>query len=240
MTAEARQHIVQRYVAEPTLPNRNALVDAHLYLCKRGARKFYRGSVDRADLEQVAAIGLIKASNRYSTSYKTPFEAYAWLIIVGELMHFVRDYEHVIRIPRGLRALEARYNAAYEMLSARLQREPSAAHLADEMGEPLRVIDELRALRTRSTTAERDDCASDPCTVENHADRLQSPYGIEDRLALAWALREISERELRIVRGVFFQERTQAEVGRELGLSQRQVSRLLTRTLDRLGGMIPA
>ena len=56
--------------------NRNALVDAHWYLCRRGARKFYRGSVDRCDLEQVAAIGLIKACDRYDPSVATPFEAH--------------------------------------------------------------------------------------------------------------------------------------------------------------------
>lgn len=238
MTAEARQMAVTRYVAEPTISNRNLVVSAHRYLCRRGARKFYRGTVERADLEQIAAIGLIKASERYSYAYQTPFEAYAWLMIVGELMHFVRDHERTIRIPRGLRSADGRYSEAYELLSARLEHEPTPRELAAEMGVSIDVVDELRALRAKA----RADCDRD----EHHAEFVQIParttevYSIEDRLALGWALRHLSERELRIVRAIFLEERTQAEIGADLGLSQRQVSRVLARTLERLARLIVA
>ena len=238
MTAEARQMAVSRYVAEPTISNRNVVVSAHRYLCRRGARKFYRGTVDRADLEQIAAIGLIKASDRYSHSYQTPFEAYAWLMIVGELMHFVRDHERAIRIPRGLRAADGRYSEAYELLSARLEREPTPSELAAEMGVGIDVVDELRALRTK-VQGERE-------REEQHSEFVQIPacmneaYSIEDRLALGWALRHLSDRELRIVRAIFLEERTQAEIGADLGLSQRQVSRVLARTLERLARLMVA
>jgi RNA polymerase sigma-B factor len=235
MTTEARQRVVQRYVAEPTLPNRNALISAHSYLCRRRARKFYRGTVDRADLEQVAAIGLIKASQRYSDRYDTPFEAYAWLMIVGELMHFVRDHERLVRIPRSLRTLDARFNAAYESLSARLEREPAPSELALEMGVSVRVVDELRALRVRPAVSDREPMWHGLHDgVELEASPHLAPCDIEERLTLAAALRRLSERELRIIRGIFFQERTQAQVGRELCLSQRQISRLLQRALQRL------
>jgi RNA polymerase sigma factor (sigma-70 family) len=46
--------------------------------------------VERGDLEQVAAIALIKAFDRYDESLRTPFEAYAWISIVGELMNYLR------------------------------------------------------------------------------------------------------------------------------------------------------
>jgi RNA polymerase sigma-B factor len=243
MTAEIRQHLVERYVSDPSIANRNALVAAHHHLCRRGGRKFFRGTIDRADLEQVAAIGLIKAAQRYSGAYQTPFEAYAWLIIVGELMHFVRDHERLVRTPRQLRALERRYAQAYEELSARGEREPTTSALAAEIGVSALVIDELRALRgagTRSETQEdesrglRDDVALS-CAEEN-----TDAYSIEDRLSLTSALRTLSGRELRIVREIFFMDRTQSEVGRSLGISQRQVSRLLTRTLQRLARMLDA
>jgi RNA polymerase sigma-B factor len=243
MNAETRQALVERYISDPSLTNRNALVAAHHYLCGRGARKFFRGTVDRADLEQIAAIGLIKAAQRYDGSYQTPFEAYAWLIIVGELMHFVRDHERLVRTPRNLRALERRYAQAYEELCTRGGREPTTSALAAEIGVSALVVDELRALRGQGLRCETSDNETrkqreDP--VPAHLKEPPEALSVEDRLSLGTALQTLSGRELRIVREIFFLDRTQSEVGRALGISQRQVSRLLTRTLQRLARLLDA
>lgn len=106
------QAALARYAADRSAANRDAVIAAHRYLCRRGARKFRRPDSDPADLLQVAALGLIKATDGYEADRSTPFEAYAWLMIVGELMHYVRDHERLIRIPRWLRSLERRYAAA--------------------------------------------------------------------------------------------------------------------------------
>ncbi|HEY1727538.1 MAG TPA: sigma-70 family RNA polymerase sigma factor [Candidatus Baltobacteraceae bacterium] len=243
MTPEIRQHLVERYIADPSIINRNALVAAHHYLCRRGGRKFFRGTIDRADLEQVGAVGLIKAAQRYSGAYQTPFEAYAWLMIVGELMHFVRDHERLVRTPRQLRALERRYAQAYEDLSARSEREPTTSALAAEIGVSALVVDQLRALRGSGSHSEAQDDDSRGVrddAILTHAEAQSETYSLEDRLSLSSALRTLPRRELRIVQEIFFLDRTQSEVGRALGISQRQVSRLLTRTLQRLARMLDA
>ncbi|HEY0799067.1 MAG TPA: sigma factor, partial [Candidatus Baltobacteraceae bacterium] len=103
---------------------REQTITSYQYLCRRGARKFLRPGLERCDLEQVAAIGLIKAYDRYDVSLHTPFEAYAWLSIVSELMHHVRDAEGIVRLPRRLRGLERRYARAHEQLAMRLKRTP--------------------------------------------------------------------------------------------------------------------
>ncbi len=100
-----QEYVLNHYCAERTVDRRNAVVDAHRYLCSRGARKFKRAHNDRADLEQVAAVGLIKAATNYRADMQTPFQAYAWIMIVGELMHYVRDHERMVRAPRALVAL---------------------------------------------------------------------------------------------------------------------------------------
>ena len=242
MTSEGRQRAVERYVANPSVRNRNEVIAAHHYLCRRGARKFFRRTVDRADLEQVAVIGLIKASQRYNRQYETPFEAYAWLIIVGELMHFVRDYERVVRIPRNLRALERRYAKTYESLTIRLEREPRACELAAEMGVSAAVIDQVRALRAPDVPSveDEDEGHERPCEAAKPVAFSLDGLSVEDRLSLSSALTRLSRRELRIVKEIFFYQRTQSEVGRALGISQRQVSRVLTRTLQRLARMLEA
>jgi RNA polymerase sigma-B factor len=122
----------------------DALFEAHRYLCRRGARRFVRGGLDRTDLEQVAAIGLLKACRRYDAQMQTPFEAFAWLLILGELMHHVRDFEHLVRPPRWVRTLEPRYAAALERLQQRLHREPNDAEMADELNVATPVVTALR------------------------------------------------------------------------------------------------
>ena len=242
MIADHRLEALKRYISERSIENRNAVVAAHRYLCRRGARKFFRGTVERTDLEQVAAIGLIKACSRYDGSYETPFEAYAWLMIVGELMHFVRDHERLVRVPRQVRTLERRFRAAYDKLSCSLQREPSQKEIAVELGVAISDLDELRMLRTQRLA--EDDGGDFTRVTREHEGRISAMIhkedDVEDRLALAAALRQLSERERRIVGGIFFHQCTQAEVGKQLGISQRQVSRVLARTLQRLAKLIAA
>lgn len=242
MNGDSPDASLRRYVADPNIENRNAVVDAHRYLCRRGARKFYRGTVERTDLEQVAAIGLIKAANRYSADYQTPFEAYAWLMIVGELMHFVRDHERVVRVPRRLRALEARYRETYEKLAMELNREPKTSELAAHLGVGIETIAELRNLRgQRFADDDGDDSGNWIGDYHPGGAILADDISVVDeRLTLAAALEQLSERERHIVHEIFFRRNTQAEVGERLGISQRQVSRVLTRTLQRLARFIAA
>jgi general secretion pathway protein G len=77
--------------------DRERIILTYRYLCERGARKFLRPGLERGDLEQVAAIGLIKAYDRYDDSLSTPFEAYAWITITGELMNYLRSHTRTAR-----------------------------------------------------------------------------------------------------------------------------------------------
>src|ERR1700688_1909152 len=137
--------------------DREGLFATYCYLCRRGARKFLRRGLERADLEQVAAIGLIKARDRYNDRLGIPFEAYAWRMILGELGHHVRAHEHLVRPPRKLQALERRYWAEWERLYSTLEREPTDAELADAIGTTSQIVAEIRWFRLRLQWAHLDD-----------------------------------------------------------------------------------
>jgi RNA polymerase sigma-B factor len=230
-----REELVAQYCADRRIETRNAVVDAHRHLCVRGAKKFKRAHNDRADLEQVAAVGLIKAAEYYRAEMQTPFEAYAWIMIVGELMHYVRDHERMVRIPRWLRALEKRYLDAWDAFTAAHHREPSAGELAAALGVTMEVIEELRNLRRVDRIALPDPESSDG---PERVDLLTAPpdaVRLEERIALAVAVEELAERERAIVLGTFGIGLTQTELGERLGLSQSHVSKLLARALGKLG-----
>ncbi len=215
---------LQRYLAEPTIERRNELVSAYQYLCSRGARKFYRETVERSDLSQVAVIGLIKAAERYRAELGTPFEAYAWLMIVGELMHYVRDYETIVRVPRWMRSFDRSYREAHSVLWQRHAREPSACELAEEIGTTAALVDEFRRMRNGAHQSLED----------AHGIGCGDALSLEDRLALELAILELQDRERLVVAAVFMHGLTQREIGQRLGVSQRHVSRILNAAMKKM------
>lgn len=229
-----RQTSIDRYLTERSRANRDAVIAAHMYLCKRGARKFRRPDSDPADLEQVAAIGLLKATESYRPERLTPFEPYAWIVMIGELMHYVRDSEHAIRVPRRIRSLDRRYAEAWEMLSAHLQAVPTSRQLADALDIGVDVIEQLQSMR-RGLISEID------ARGGNRFDAVAVPphgLALEERLLLRMAVDELNERERVIVLGTFGAGLSQAEVAARLGLSQSQVSKLLARALSKLSQLV--
>jgi RNA polymerase sigma-B factor len=227
--------LVERYCAERTLDLRNAIVDAFRYLCSRGARKFKRSYNDRADLEQVAALGLIKAATNYRAEMRTPFQAYAWIMIVGELMHYVRDHECMVRLPRSLVALEKRYAQAWDRFCAAHHREPTTAEMARALGVTVHSVVEMRRLRRggHAVLAEADG-AERPDGIDL-LPVVEAGIGLDERITLSVAVDELGARERAIIFGTYGAGLTQTEIAQRLGLSQSHVSKLLSRALARIG-----
>ncbi len=225
-----RQLAIERYLSERSRENRDALIAAHMHLCRRGARKFRRPDSDAADLEQVAAIGLVKATDAYRAERSTPFEAYAWIVIVGELMHYVRDHERPIRAPRWLRQVERRYTDAWEALAAREHAEPTTDQLARELNVAPAIVGEVQAFRRGRV---HDDDLAPSRRLEGMASSAAG-LSIEERLTLLMAVDELDERERIIVLGTYGAGLSQMEIAAMLRLSQGQVSKLLGRALGKL------
>lgn len=205
---------------------RDAIVERHRYLCARGARKYARRRDDRADLEQVAAVGLIKAVDRYRVDSQTPFEAYAWILIQGELQHYIRDHERFVRPPRRLRELDRRWRDVSEELTKRLAREPGEEEIAAAMLVQHATVAELREYRARQLTASLDVLPADELTytMEDH----------DDRLVLEDALARLSEIERAVLRGAFEEDVASGELARQLGYSVRQLHRIRRAALAKL------
>jgi len=211
------------------LEGRNALVTQYAYLCRRGARKFLRPGLDRADLEQVAAIGLIKAGDRYDSGLQTPFEAFAWLFVVGELMHYVRDHERLVRAPRRLRQLDRAYQRVHDDLVVELGYEPSKEQLCRRLQLEPAELDEVRRFREQSIPHSLDvvpasDLASQSYTMDER----------DSRLMLDSALAGLSAIERTIVLALYANGYTQVELAQRLGYSRRHVSRLHRQALKKM------
>jgi RNA polymerase sigma-B factor len=188
-----------------------------------------RRGLDRADLEQIAAIGLIKAADRYDCAQPAPFEAYAWLLVLGELMHYVRDSERFVRAPRSTRELERRWSAAERELWPRLGREPTENDVAASIGANAEQVREVRAYRASGQVISFEAMAG--------AERKTSPSDIDDvvdRLTVEGILAALSPLQRQIVRAIHLDGVSVVEVAHRLGYSRRHVTRLHRGAIERL------
>ncbi|MHB8230381.1 MAG: sigma-70 family RNA polymerase sigma factor [Vulcanimicrobiaceae bacterium] len=204
-----------------TRQDRERAVEAYRYLCARGARKFVRPGVERADLEQVAAIGLIKAYDRFDEKLQTPFEAFAWFFVVGELMHYVRDHERLVRPPRRLRRLERTVQDAYDGLVGDLRREPSPSEVASRAGVTEYEMMELQAYRERAVTESLQTLG--PHELQPIAYTMEHR---EDLVLIERAIEQLTPTERTIIWAVYSRGFSHLELAKRLGYSQRHISRL--------------
>ncbi|MBV9232925.1 MAG: sigma-70 family RNA polymerase sigma factor [Candidatus Eremiobacteraeota bacterium] len=214
---------------DATSLRRDSLVAEYWYLCRRAARRFLRRGLDRGDLEQIGAIGLLKAIDRYDSSESTPFAAYAWIMVLGELMHYVRDGERLVRVPRSVRELERRWTAAERALWTGLGHRPTDDEIARDIGATTNQVKEVRAFRASGHVISFE--------ALKDGDRRISSYGMDDvldRLTIERILSALSPLERRIMRAIYLDGISVAEVAARLGYSRRHVTRLHRAALQRL------
>lgn len=208
--------------------DRERIITQYGYLCGRAARRFVRPGLDRADLEQIAAIGLIKACDRYDAALKTPFEAFAWVFVLGELMHYVRDYERLVKPPRRVRQLERRYQAAFDEFVAEHGREPRNDELAARLRVSSRQLFDVTRFREGAIPESLDGLP---------AHQLPRSYALDerdDRIVFEQALESLTEVERTIILAVYAVGYSQLELANRLGYSRRHISRLHRAALKKM------
>ncbi|MGW7055984.1 RNA polymerase sigma factor SigF [Streptomyces sp. NPDC054887] len=221
---------------------RNTLVEMNLSLVHFSARRFRnRGSGEMEDIIQVGTIGLIKAIDRFDLSREVEFTSFALPYIVGEIKRFFRDTSWAVHVPRRLQELRVELAKAKERLSLDLGREPTVKQLADHLNlTEEEVIEGIVAsngyvagsLETPSDGGDHGEGARTVADVLGEPDPAMET--IEDLHTLAPLLDQLDDRERRLIEMRFGQELTQAQIGEHLGVSQMQVSRLLSRTIAKL------
>lgn len=186
--------------------------------------------IDLDDLIQLGQMGLLKAIANFEPNFGTRFSTYAVPKITGEIRRFLRD-DGIIKVSRGLKEQSAKAAAARETLLARLGREPTLSELSEFTG--LEAEELAAAGRSALAVESLDACGDDENPLENLLGRREEPE-ILDRLALAEAMKELSERERRVIDLRYFRGLTQQKTAKILNISQVSVSRTETRSLDKM------
>lgn len=209
----------------------NLLAEGNLALVKSVVRRFLNRGVEYDDLVQLGSMGLTKAIKRFDTSLGVHFSTYAVPMIAGEIKRFLRD-DGIVKVSRSVKELAVRASAVSDRLSEQAGRPAGIIEIAAELNEsPEDVAVALDALRPAVSLNET--VGDDPQGAER-MDFLQDAASEEcrvDHLLIKDLIGGLLPRERQIIEMRFFRDRTQSEIAEHLGVSQVQVSRLLTRIL---------
>jgi RNA polymerase sigma-B factor len=204
----------------------------------------YRGrGVAVEDLHQAAFEGLVKAVRKFDPSVRPDLLTYAVPTIRGEVQRWFRDQSWMVRPPRRLQEMQWKVNRGIETLQQKLGREPSGDELCEHLDCSAEELDETVQSYGCFQPPSLDrpiGSADGPTLGDVLAADTREHDAAEARATLAPVVRRLTARDRRIIYLRFFQDRSQQEIGRELGVTQMQVSRLLERILRDLRAQITA
>lgn len=214
------------------------LVEGYLPLCKAIAWKFRGQGVETEDLEQVAAIALMKAIERFEPERGFKFTTFAMPTIAGEVRNHIRDKGGAIRVNRDTRSRLYQLRKVTDQLTQQLQREPSLKEIAAAMeitpDELLALLDARDASDVMSMDA--------GMSSDEDAQRLEERLGVNDdgferveqQQWMQWVLKQVTPAERLLLEKRFIERLGQRDTARALGVSQMQVSRMERKVLARL------
>lgn len=219
---------------------RDRLVNCNLKLVFNLVKRFQNRGYELEDLFQIGCIGLIKAIDKFDSSYDVKFSTYAVPMIVGEIRRFLRD-DSPVKVSRSVKEIAYKIQQVRDILTARLGREPAVGEIAAELGlSREEVVNAMEAAQTPTSiyeTLHQDD--GDPIYL---LDQLKAKEDGDtpwlERLSVKELINNLSERDRLIITWRFFEDKTQSEIAGRLGLSQVQVSRLERQALKKLKDLI--
>jgi RNA polymerase sigma-B factor len=233
-----------RELADPRAPDdrrrqlRAVLVIGHLPLATAIARRFRNRGQQIDDLEQVARVGLINAIDRFDPYRGCTFLAFAVPTMTGEVRRYFRDLTWSVTLPRKLQERHYAIAVAAEDLARELRAEPRPQQIADRLGIPVQdVYEGLQAglahhaapLDVTGSRGAGQEASAMACGVPDPGLEL-----VENLETLHRALADLPDRATEILVLRFFDDLTQTQIAHRVGLSQMQVSRILSDNLARL------
>lgn len=193
------------------------------------------------DLVQVGSIGLLNAIDRYDPKHKAQFRTYASHLIASEIKHYLRDQIPIVRPPRELQELLPKMRNTESRLLHTLGREPTDEEVAHSLEITSEKLQEVRHLEKNPIPLSLDqelraDGDSRASVLDQLEDKKHRSFQLaqEDRILLQDGLHKIKGQSRQIIEFTFYQDLTQTEIAKQLGISQMQVSRRLRKALSEL------
>ena len=222
---------------------REGLVTRNIGLVKSVAISFLNSGEQLDDLMQAGYIGLLNAVANFDLARSVRFSTYASYLIKGEIRHYIRDKHSTIRIPQWVQAMGQKMKKVEEAFFQENGRPPRIGEIADKMDLAEKQVIELlrgrKAMSYVSIDEERRDQdphppAPDAASMYKHG--TEPPSDIQMRIAVT--IEKLAQMQQQVIKGLFYEGKTQAKIGKELNISQRQVSRVKDEALREVKGKV--
>lgn len=200
------------------------------------ARKFRQDNVGQEDLIQVGYIGLIKAVDNFDPNRDIKFITYATHCIMGEIRHYIRDKSESIKKPRWLKRLSCEMAAFVETFLQNEKRLPSIDEIAIALNIEGDGIIEILKSKNLVNLNDFQEGSSETLMLNRIRSKQLEDFRlpIEDRIVLDQAVESLRKLEKQVIHLFFYKDLTQTQIAFNLGLSQKKISRMLRKSLDKL------
>lgn len=207
---------------------RDTMVKENMGLIWSIVRRFNNRGYELEDLFQIGSIGLMKAIDKFDTSFEVKFSTYAVPMITGEIKRFLRD-DGLIKVSRNIKENGAKIKQARERLQAERGRDITLQELSEETGmERAEIVMALEAngevesiYKTYAPENGKETCLADRLPQEKDSHEV-----LINHMLLEQLLKELKQEERQLIQMRYFEECTQMQVAEKLGISQVQVSRM--------------
>ena len=212
------------------------IVVRNVGLVKSIALKFLSSGEPLDDLIQAGYIGLLNAVSNFDLARNTKFSTYASYLIQGEIRHYIRDKHATIRIPQWVQTMNRKLKVCEEAFFQKHGRPPSLSELAEasEMTED-QLVALLRGRESMTyVSIDQERRGSDPNPAPPSIEQMMPAsdgLSSDAKIRILIAIERLGEVQQQVIAGLFYEGKSQSELGKELGISQRQVSRMKDRIL---------
>ena len=212
---------------------RDKLVENNMGLVRHVIKRFAGRGYDMQDLFQIGCIGLLKAVDKFDTSYDVQFSTYAVPMIMGEIKRFLRD-DGLVKVSRSLKQQNTLIRQATERLCQTKGREPTLEELEAATGmkqaDIVMAMDAGQDVESIYKSVYQMD-GNEICLVDKLPMEKDEQEELVNHLLLEQLLEYLGDEEKQLIRMRYFENITQLEVAKKLGVSQVQVSRMEKKVL---------
>ena len=212
----------------------NKLIEANLPLVTSISKKFTNRGYEYEDIYQIGCMGLVKAIKNFDEKYNVKFSTYAVPYILGEIKKFIRD-DGIIKISRSTKELGIKI----KNIEKRYMQEKGESISIKKLSEILKVteveiVSAIEASRQVESINEEAYEEGNCTKIEKIANNYDEQGRLIDKLTLNQMIDDLKERDKKVIKLRFYQEKTQSQVAKLLGISQVQVSRIEKKILREL------
>jgi RNA polymerase sigma-B factor len=241
------KRLLYRYLKGKDSVARDALVEQYRPLVEKLARRFTPTGIPVEDLVQEGYIGLLHAIDHFDSDKNVKFITYATHCVGGHLRHYLRDRGQIIKEPAWLQELSQRVRKVNDALVQALGRQPTTAEVAEAIGLTEDVVKQVESTRPLFSVASLDETFDDGSRTLGETDAVATSGSgapndqyvsielpVEEKVVLEAALARLKELEQNVVYLFYYEDHSQTEIAKELGISNNYVSHILKNSARKL------